>query len=252
MQTPQHILVIPLGHQLVEVEWISEGRRRSTQFDANDYDRGHIQIFPAYVPHSGSWSKDVEFIHFYLEPIFISQIAYESINPDKVEFRLELKKADRLIHQLGLALKADLEVDGIGNGFYADSMATALAAHLLRHYSTRKYAFREYDDGLSQQRLSQAIEYMNDHLSENLSLASIAAELHMSQYYFCRLFKQSTGMTPHQYLIQQRIERAKQLLKLPELTITQIAQDCGFAHQSHFAKYFRLRTGASPQQFRRM
>ncbi len=251
IQNPQHVLVLPLGCHSVEVSCVSEGRWSSTQFDGNDYTSGHIQIFPAHVPYSGSWSRNVEFIHFYLEPAFISQIAYESINPDKVEFLLELKKADRLLHQIGLALKADLELDG-GNGFYADSLATALSAHLLKHYATRKHVFRSYDDGLPKDMLNVAINYINAHLGENLSLAAIAAELHISQYHFCRMFKQSTGMSPHRYLMQQRVEKAKQLLRKPEGKVTDIAEDCGFANHSHFAKYFRRYTGVSPTQFRKM
>ena len=251
LQNPQHILVLPLGYQSVEVNWISDGRWSRTQFDANDYTSGHIQIFPAHVPYGGSWSRNVEFIHFYLEPAFISQIAYESINPDKVELLLELKKADRLLHQIGLALTADLELDG-GNGFYADSLATALSARLLKHYATRKHVFRSYDDGLPKDMLKVAIEYINAHLGKKLSLADMAAKLHISQYHFCRLFKQSTGMSPHGYLMQQRIERAKQLLRRPEKTVTRIAADCGFANHSHFAKYFRRYTGVSPSEFRKM
>ena len=252
IQSPQHIVVIPLGHHLVELDWSSEGWRRTTQFDVNDYTSGHIQIFPAYVPYGGSWSRNVEFIHFYLEPSFISQIAYESVNPDKVELLLELKKADRLIHQIGLALRADLESDSVGDGFYADSLATALSAHLLRHYATRKCVFREYDDGLPKQKLKQAVEYINENLEITVSLTAIATELGMSQYHFCRLFKRSTGMTPHQYLIQQRVERAKQLLKQPGQTVTKIALECGFANESHLAKQFGKRLGMSPTQFRKL
>ncbi|MGV0024060.1 helix-turn-helix domain-containing protein [Phormidesmis priestleyi] len=251
IQNPQHILVIPLGYQLVEVNWVSEGRSSLTRFGGNDYTSGHIQIFPAHVPYGGSWSRNVEFIHFYLEPAFISQIAYESINPDKVEFLLELKKADRLIYQIGLALRADLELDG-GNGFYADSLATALSAHLLKHYATRKHVFRSYDDGLPKDMLKVAIDYINTYLGENLSLAAMATELHISQYHFCRLFKQSTGMSPHRYLMQQRVEQAKQLLRRPEKTVTYITNECGFNNQSHFAKYFRRYTGVSPTRFRGM
>ncbi len=129
-------------------------------------------------------------------------------------------------------------------------MATALAAHCLTYYSTRKHILMEYEDGLSKYKLKQAIEYINEHFSENVSLAEISAELAMSQYYFCRLFKQSTGMTPHAYLIQQRVERSKQLLKQTEWTINNIAIECGFANPSHFAKCFRRYTGISPKQFR--
>jgi AraC family transcriptional regulator len=107
-----------------------------------------------------------------------------------------------------------------------------------------------YEDGLPKYKLKQALEYMNVHLNENVSLATISDELSISQYYFCRLFKQSTGMTPHAYLIQQRVERAKQLLKRKEGTMLDIAIECGFANPSHFAKHFRKHTGISPKQFR--
>ncbi|NJK53576.1 MAG: helix-turn-helix transcriptional regulator [Leptolyngbyaceae cyanobacterium SU_3_3] len=252
IQNPQHVLVIPLplGDQLVEVSWVSEGRWGQTQFDGNDY-TSHIQIFPAHVPYGGSWSQNIEFIHFYLEPAFISQLAYESINPDKVEFLLELKKADHLIHQIGLALRTDLELDG-GNGFYADSLATALSAHLLKHYATRKHVLRSYDDGLPKDKLNVAIDYINTHLGKKILLADMAAKLHISQYHFCRMFKQSTGMSPHHYLMQQRVEQAKQLLGKPERTVTHIALECGFNNQSHFAKYFRRYTGVSPTRFREL
>jgi AraC family transcriptional regulator len=109
-----------------------------------------------------------------------------------------------------------------------------------------------YEDGLSREKLAQAMEYIDVHLGEDLSLSAIANNLNMSQYYFCRLFKRSTGISPHQYLIQQRIERAKQLLKRPELTVTAVALQCGFSGQSHFAKHFRKQTGLTPQQFRHL
>jgi AraC family transcriptional regulator len=105
-------------------------------------------------------------------------------------------------------------------------------------------------DGLPSAKLQQAVDFINEHLGENLSLTEIAAQVDMSQFYFCRLFKQSVGMTPHKYLIQQRVERAKSLLKQREYEIVDIAADCGFANPSHFAKCFRQYTGVSPQQFR--
>jgi AraC family transcriptional regulator len=249
----QHIVIIPCMRQTITAEFVLDGRLQKMQYHPNDYLYNCIEIFPAELCSKICWDKEVEFTQFYLEPAFVSHIAHEAIDPDRVEIQFEPKISDPLIYQICLALRGDLEKDGIGDRFYADSLATALAAHLLRHYSIRKHKIQEYKNGLSKYKLVQAIEYINAHLSANkVSLASIATELHMSQYYFCRLFKQSTGMTPHQYLIQQRIERAKQLLRQPELTITHIAEECGFANQSHFAKYFRSSTGVSPQQFRRM
>jgi AraC family transcriptional regulator len=251
----QHVVVIPLGHQSVDFEFVAEGRSQTVSYREKDYTSGCIEIYPVDLPiafHSHPTVRAMESINCYLDPTFVAQIAHESVNPDRIELLLTLKTVDLLVHQIGLALKASLEEDGGGSRFYADSLATALSAHLLRYYSTRKYQFREHEDGLSKQKLRQAIEYIQAHLGESLSLNNIANELGMSQYYFCHLFKRSTGISPHQFLIQQRVERAKHLLKHSEQTITAIAMDCGFANQSHFAKYFRQCTGMNPSEFRRL
>lgn len=246
----QHIIYLPNTHQTATVKCLVEGRLQETQFHTSEYKHGCFGILPANMPYELCWNVNVEFVHFYIEPAFLVNIAHESVNPDQVEFPLKIKEFDGVIYHLGMALKSHLETDRVGSCFYADSMATALSAHLIKHYSTRKPIFRQYDDGLSKLKLNHAIAYINEHLGENLSLTAIADELDMSQYYFCRLFKRSIGTTPHQYLIQRRIDRAKQLLSKPELTITAIALECGFNNQSHFAKYFRQHIGATPKQFR--
>lgn len=254
VSNPRHMVILPLGHQAFDLEYVLEERLQTISYREEDFAHGCIDFLPADLPHglhSYTTVQGIEWIHCYLEPTFLAQIAHESVNSDRVELLLTLKKADPLIHQIGLALKSSLEVDGAGSRFYADSMATALSAHLLRHYSTRKHCFREHEDGLSKQKLKQALEYIQAHLCEDLSLSAIANELGMSQYYFCHLFKRSTGMSPHQYLIRQRVERAQQLLRQPGRTITSVAMECGFANQSHFAKYFRTCTGMNPNQFRK-
>jgi AraC family transcriptional regulator len=254
LSNSQHIITIPLGYQAIDLELVSEGRLQAISYQARDFACGFIEVVPADFPYglrSNCTVEVMEWIQCRLEPAYLAQIAHESVNSDRVELLLTLKKADLLIYHIGLALKASLEEDGGGSRFYADSMATALSAHLLRYYSTRNHHFQDYEDGLSKQKLRQAIEYIQAHLGEGLSLADVANELGMSQYYFCHLFKRSTGMSPHQFLIRQRVERAKHLLKQPERTVISIAMDCGFANQSHFAKCFRQFTGMNPNQFRK-
>jgi AraC family transcriptional regulator len=212
----------------------------------------YVQLIPPNVPFRAIRGAEIEAIQFYLRPEFLSQIAHESVNPDRVEIdpAYIYPKIDPLMWQIGLSLTTVLQTVPQNSSFYADSMGTALAAHLLQFYTTRQHTLREYPDGLPPARLKQAIDYINDHLEEDLSLTEIAAQVDMSQFYFCRLFKQSMGITPHKYLIQQQVERAKSLLMQRELTIFDIAADCGFANPSHFAKCFRQHTGVSPQQFR--
>lgn len=133
---------------------------------------------------------------------------------------------DPLIQNIALALKRELDLDGAGSHLYADSMANALAVHLLTRYSTRERAIRSPKGGLSKQQLKQAIDYIHEHLERDLSLAELAAVVRLSSYHFARLFKQSTGVSPHQYHIRFRIDRAKQLLQ-GDLTIAQVAHTDG-------------------------
>jgi len=244
----QHIICLPSWKQKTEVELTVEGKYYLVQNDQQE--TGHISILPAHLPIKAKWSQASEFTHCYLEPNFFTNVAYESVHSEQVEVSLTIKKYDPLIQQIVLELKAALETDAKNSRLYAESMAIALAAHCLRYYSTRKHILQDYADGLSKYKLKQAIEYINDHFTEDVSIAAIANELSISQYYFSRLFKQSTGITPHTYLVQQRVEHSKQLLKQAENTINEIAIECGFANPSHFAKCFRRYTGMSPKQFR--
>jgi AraC family transcriptional regulator len=102
--------------------------------------------------------------------------------------------------------------------------------------------------GLSQRKLNLAITYINDRLSQNLSLAEMADQLNMSQYHFCRLFKQSTGSSPYQYLLQQRVEWAKQLLIEGKMSIVDVAIAVGFSDQSQLSYHVKRRLGITPRQ----
>jgi AraC family transcriptional regulator len=94
------------------------------------------------------------------------------------------------------------------------------------------------------------LDYIQAHLDRDLRLADLAAIVGMSQYYFCRLFKRSLEISPHQYVLHERIERSKRLLKQKDLAIVDIALMCGFKNQSHLTTLFRKSTGTTPKNFR--
>ena len=147
-----------------------------------------------------------------------------------------------------MALKTTLENDGVGSRLYAESMANALAVHLLSRYSTRKHCHHNRGR-LSQRQLKQEFDDINEYLEWDLSLAQLAAVVQLSAYHFARLFKHSTGFSPHQYLIRCRVERAKQLLLEGNLTIAQVALTVGFASQGHLNYHFKRLTGMTPKAF---
>ena len=154
---------------------------------------------------------------------------------------------DPLIQQIGLALKSELQSNKSGGQLYAETMANALAVHLLRNYSTQGDRSIPCKGGLSQHKLRLVIDYINDYLERDLSLDELAAIAQLSPYHFSRAFKQSTGISPHRYVIKQRIERAKQLLLQGKMSLADVAIACGFSHQSHLNRHFKRLTGVTPK-----
>ena len=131
---------------------------------------------------------------------------------------------------------------------YVESLTQVLIIHLLRHYSTSTQNIAPKHGSLTTSQLRQAIDYVQAHLDRNLSLAEIAAAINISPTYFSKLFKRATGSSPHQYMIQQRIERAKELLKTTDLAIANVALQVGFSSQSHLTQHFKRLTGVTPKQ----
>ncbi len=108
----------------------------------------------------------------------------------------------------------------------------------------------EQRGGLPPARLHRVTDYIQSHPDENLSLARMAELAKLSPYHFGRLFKQSTGLTPHQYVLGERIRRAKRLLVDTHLTITEVSRQLGFASRAHFTTAFRTRIGTTPKEYR--
>lgn len=215
------------------------------------YSIGDVGILPAY-----QWAplakceQDIEFIHLYLEPKMLSSIAHNYAEVEGAELIQNLKVHDPLIEQIGLSLKTELERNTVNSGLYAESMAMALSAHLLQRYSVKKTLLPSYTNGLPKHKLKETITYINEHLESELLLTEIATVVQISPHYFATLFKQSTGLTPHQYVIQCRIERAKILLANRKLAITEVMQKTGFKSQSHFTRVFRQHTAITPKAYR--
>ncbi|MES1023806.1 AraC family transcriptional regulator [Gloeocapsa sp. BRSZ] len=237
---PHYLLSIHLG-QPIQLERNAEGQRRSVHLTLGD-----IMLTPPDLHRKLSWNTDAEFLLLRLEPnIFVSAVN-ETVESENIEMIPQIKIRDPLLQQIGLALKAELKTKQLDR-LYAESMANALAVHVLRRYSTRQPIIRAYG-GLPNHKLQQAIDYIQTHLAEDISLKAIASELGISQYHFARLFKQSTGYSPYQYLIRCRIERAQELLKQTQ-QIANVALQVGFASQSQFGRHFKRLTGVTPKQF---
>ncbi len=208
---------------------------------------GSITFSSKNYPQIYRWDRGFQALTVNLNPELLKQNAVELFETNCVELIPHFVIQDQLIYQIGLAFQAELKSQGGSSRLYAESLANTLAIHLLKRYSNQAHRTISYIGGLPQYKLKLAIDYINDHLEQEVSLGELAAIAQLSQHHFCRAFKQATGLSPHKYLIQQRVERAKQLLRSGKMRISEVAISCGFTHQSHLHRHFKRLTGVTPK-----
>lgn len=148
-------------------------------------------------------------------------------------------------------LRAEMRQGYPGGRVYGDTLAAALMAHLWRGEPGRTPEVNGGLRGLSRPRLRHLDAFMREHLAEDLSLAALAREAGLSPFHFVRVFKQTTGQTPHRYLLERRLERARELLLQRAPSLAEVAAATGFCDQSHLTLHFKRAFGLTPGEYRR-
>ena len=171
--------------------------------------------------------------------------------PYRTESLSALGFNDPVVAQMAFALLDAM--DAGAPDLYAQSASQWMAMHLLSAHSSwlEIHQDRRCPGVISDKRLARVIEYMSAHFAEALSLDNLASEASVSKFHFARLFRLSTGTTPHEYLIQLRMQAARSLLRTTDLQISEISRKCGFTSVCHFVIAFKTRNGVSPNNFRR-
>lgn len=209
-----------------------------------------MTMIPAHVSYWGLWQQAHEFSLLGIAPSFLEKIARESVKTTQVELIPQFILIDPLIQQILLSLHADMIAGHPTGQLFGDSLAIALAAQLLQNHAVWKAQYSSAHGGLPTYLRDRALDFIESYLDQSFTLAQVADALGMSMFYFCRQFKQSMGITPHQYVTKRRIDRAKELLWHSKLPITEIALQVGFATPSAFSRLFRRLTGTTPKAFR--
>jgi AraC family transcriptional regulator len=161
--------------------------------------------------------------------------------------RLHLQ--DRQLEHLGWTLVAELESGKQGGRLFAECIGNAIAVHVARRYSSAQTA--DIIRGLSRRQFRSVVDYIGENLATDLSLSDIAAIAGLSPSYFNALFKRSAGVTLHQYVMRQRVDRAVRLLSRDGTRLPDVAVQAGFADQSHMSRCVRKLTGLTPTAFAR-
>jgi AraC family transcriptional regulator len=214
---------------------------------------GDIYIIPAQTPSVWEVKGNDTFLTLSVAPPLLERVAAElGLDPSRIEIRNRFQVRDNQLENIAWALREEMECGYPCGQLYYDSLAVAVTTRLICYHSSRSVGMRKPHKRLSDRRLREIFDYIEGNLADNISLGDLAAVVGLSVSHFKVLFREATGISPHQYLIRRRVERAKDLIGEGELPMSEIATQTGFAHGSHLAHHMQRVLGASPRALREL
>ena len=186
---------------------------------------------------------------FYINPL--APLLDPQLGFSKVEFKPQLHFFDQDLWETAMKLRAQVESSESGRRPYAEALSLVLLHELLRVNNGSAAPEPIVYGGLAGWQQKRVADYIEEHLSEEISLSTLAGLANLSPYHFSRAFRQSFAMPPHRYHISRRVDRAKCMLANVALSVTEIGQKLGFSESSAFASTFRKFTRTTPSEFRR-
>jgi len=254
LQPVPHYCFAYCTNRAAQVTRVIDSERRT---DSVELRPRHFGVVPADRPSSWKLTGAPDIQLVYLRRAMVDRIAEEHFGFDRgrVDLVPKLGFADGLLEQLALALLDTARRDATepSDGIYADHLVRLITMHLLRYHSTRAVTTRrpEGTATTTRARLERARDLIESALGEDLALERLAAEAGITAHAFAAAFTRAFGVPPYRYVIQRRVERAKDLLRHTDLPIARIAYDTGFASQSHLATTFKRSVGLTPGAYRR-
>ena len=229
-----------------EFEWWQNGRNAIEHTQP-----GSLIVIPSGTRHRWRWHGSSERLILSVEDDALQQLASQL----GAQHPLEIKGAwsilapstRLLISEMGREAREGWPLGAL----YANLLALSLQTNLIKNHSSQQIALPRLKGGLGVPTLKRAMEHMSANLAEDIGLEQIADEMGMSPSHFAHEFRNSTGTTPYQYLLQQRLERAKDLLRTSKLPIQNVSVLTGFNYPANFVRTFRQRVGRSPDAWRK-
>ena len=225
------------------IEW---GSKRSA-LETFKYRTGDLALCDR---HVGEWVGLMNVRHLQIGISDAALLASSDGAYGEVELRASRKFADRRLSAIVAAVEAEM-VAGFPSGrLFMDSVEQAMAVALVNGHAVRHRPVQIYRGGLGSARLRRIKELVHAKIEDDFSLDDMAQSVGLSTAHFARLFRKSMGETPHQFVLRQRLERAKAMLRAPDARVLDVALACGFKTQQHFAQVFRGVWGVSPTEYR--
>jgi AraC-like DNA-binding protein len=246
IETDCHVIGVAL-QPLTDVTLFAAGKLIST----GHLPRGSMRVNEPGLPRRGIFRGAYDVLHLHVPNAVMAEYATSEYGHARsAPLIAERPTVDRVIERLARSLIHAEELGGAFGQSYADGISLAITAQLFGGRAGAASARRPRVSGLSKWRLKRVAEYMDANLAEPISLADIAVAAGLSRMHFAAQFRAATGLRPHEYLLQRRIERAQELLLNSRLPLVEIALDVGFKTQAHFTTVFARFVNETPNAWR--
>jgi len=251
---PLHDLIRPMTHHVIMAYngTVQRMQRRTGRSTAMGTVRPGVVLT---IPEGSSsrWDvpKPVDIVQLYLPHASLARIAGEAGIAAPVELLERTAQPDPITSRLLLSASDFLESNEALDTLFRQQLIDLLATRLLAAHTGAPATVQPIRGGLAPKALLRAIERLRSDSDADVSLAALAAEAGLSRFHFCRAFKESTGLAPHAWLRQHRLEQAMNMLRDTDASVMSVAAALGYASQTAFAAGFRKLTGETPSDWRR-
>lgn len=205
-----------------------------------------MTLMPRGTPSKWSWNSTCDRFDLVVSPDVLGE-EYKIDTVDRFLFR------DQELENICRQLCREVSLRDRADRLCVEALAIDLASLLLREYSTASARAKTIPrGGLTRNNAQRVVEYVEANLGRLVTVRELADVAELSTHHFVRMFKRSLGVTPYQYLLQRRVERAKELLRGKPASLAEVGLSTGFGSQSHFTSTFHRAVGATPAEFQRL
>lgn len=215
-------------------------------------DPGHFSLLSRAVDSHWHWTEDVEVSHVYLTDELMCRVASDMQGKAVAEVQLDdvLRGSDPIVGHIAGEVTREAMQQGIGGPLYAEALSVQLAVHLLRTYATCKFKAPGDACRLSDREIQRFEDYVDAHLHQSITLEDMAQALGMGVWTLNRHLRRTLNASAYAFVVERRIQRARHLLRVGDLSLKEIAAAVGFSDQAHMTRMFRAKLGMTPGQYR--
>jgi AraC family transcriptional regulator len=242
---PEHVIAVDLCSAPLKRFWFENGHEHHRVIHD-----GFVSVqYPGELRRF-RWDAPVRTVVVTINPDTIRLMMQEELHGRDLQVFGRIGAEDLILRELVLRLHMEWQGGWPGGTLYGDALCTKLCVRLLEAYSIETVRFSEYKGGLPKKQLRDLMDYIESSLGGDIGIDALTGVAHLSRYHLGKMFKQSTGVTLHQYVTWRRIRRAQQMLRDGRHSLMEIAAETGFANQSHFTAVFARTMGVTPQRYR--